>query len=109
MPYFRAGAGVFAAAFAAAFCKRHRFFVAATILAMPSLLKRRFAFAGLAGADGSDSPRILAHRRCWASFMRFRAAALIFRRLRLAGSGLAADSGEPPERMARSSAIRASI
>src|ERR1035438_9695244 len=39
----------------------HRFFVAAMILAIPSLLKRRFGFGALAGADGSDSPRILAH------------------------------------------------
>src|ERR1017187_3896815 len=40
----------------------HRFFVAAMILAIPSLLKRRFGFGALAGADGSDSPRILAHQ-----------------------------------------------
>src|ERR1039458_9441673 len=52
----------FVGAFAAAFCKRQRFFVAAMILFIPSSLIRRFAFGALAGADGSDSPLILAHR-----------------------------------------------
>ncbi len=49
-----------------AFCNRQRFFVAAMILFMPSSLMRRSGFSGsgVVGADGSDSPRILAHRRC---------------------------------------------
>src|SRR5664279_5048061 len=112
MPYFRGGAGVFAAAFAAAFCKRQRFFVAAMILAIPSLLIRRFgpvAF-GIVGTGGADSPRIFAHRRCWASFMRCRAAAENFFRLRVGASGVAAGVGfVPPSSMAWSSAIWRSI
>jgi hypothetical protein len=41
------------------------------------LLSFRLGFEGSGAADGagSDSPRIFAHRRCWASFIRPRAAA----------------------------------
>jgi hypothetical protein len=65
-------------AFAAAFAKRQRFFVAAMILLSPSGLILRFAFgaSGAAGDDGFDSPRISAHRRRCASFIRLRVAAL---------------------------------
>jgi hypothetical protein len=61
------GAAFFAAAgfdlAASAFFAAHRFFKAATIAALPALLSLRFGF-NVAGAGGSDSPRILAHRRC---------------------------------------------
>jgi hypothetical protein len=50
-----------------------------------------------------------AHRFRWASPMRFLAAALIFRRLRVDASGVVAVSVEPPGSMARSSAIWPSI
>src|ERR1017187_6654452 len=71
---------VFAGAFAAAFCKRHRFFVAATILAMLSLLIRRFGFVALAGAGGSDLPLILAHLAfCAIAIFRLEAALNLLR------------------------------
>src|ERR1035438_1564360 len=64
---FRAGdifflAGAFAAAFCALWTASHRFFVAATIAALPAALSFRFAFGAVcvAGADGSDSPRTFA-------------------------------------------------
>ena len=52
--------------FALAFFAAHRFFKAATIAALPALLSFRLGFAGsgVAGAGGSGSPRIFAHRRC---------------------------------------------
>src|SRR5260370_12422680 len=62
----------------AAFFSAHRFFNAATMFALPDLLSFRFlgfGASGVAGAGGSDSPRILAHRSCWASFILLRAAA----------------------------------
>jgi hypothetical protein len=70
----------------------HRFLVAAMIAALPAALSFRFGLAGssVAGAGGWDSPRILAHRRCWASFIRLRAAAENFLRLRVGASGMAA-------------------
>ncbi len=98
---------------AAAFFSAHRFFNAATMFALPALLSFRFAFgaSGIAGAGDSDSPRILAHRSCWASFMRRRAAAENSRRLIVGASGVAAGVGlaGPPFNMARSSAICVSI
>jgi hypothetical protein len=101
----------FAGAFAAAFCKRHRFFVAAMILAIPSLLIRRFGLGafGTAGADGSDSPLILAHLAfCAIAIFRLEAA-LNFLRFLVGASGVVAVSAGPGERMARSWAIWASI
>src|ERR1039457_2020610 len=86
----------------------NRFLVAAMILFIPSSLIRRFAFAGsgVAGAGGADSPRILAHRFCWASFMRRRAVAESFLRWLVGGPGVVAAVGlVPPDIMARSSAI----
>ena len=65
----------------------HLAFVAAIMRAIPAFEMRRLGFAGGAAAwVGSDSPRILAHRRCWASFMRLRVAAENFLRLRGAAS-----------------------
>src|ERR1035437_4272434 len=91
----------------AAFFAAHRFFKAATIAALPALLSLRLGFAasGVAGVGGADSPRIFAHRRCWASFIRFRAAAENFLRLPVSASGMAAGSVGPPVSTARSSAI----
>jgi hypothetical protein len=96
----------------AAFFAAHRFFKAATIAALPALLSLRLGFgaSGVAGAGGADSPRIFAHRRCWASFIRFRAAAENFFRLRVGASGVVAGVGfVPPSSMAWSSAIWRSI
>jgi hypothetical protein len=83
--------------FAAAFCKRHRFFVAAMIFAIPSLLIRRFGFdgCGVAGAAGSDSPRIFAHLAfCAIAILRLEAA-LNFFRFRPGASDVAAVSVVP--------------
>jgi hypothetical protein len=107
------GADFFAVAACAfaAFANRQRFFVAATIRFMPSSLIRRLDFGGsdvAAETGGPDSPRIFAHRRCWASFIRFRAAEENLLRLRVVGPGVAAVSG-PPESMALSSEICWSI
>src|ERR1039458_6699875 len=100
----------FVGAFAAAFCKRQRFFVAAMILFIPSSLIRRFGLgaSGVAGAGGSDSPLILAHRFLCAIAILRRAAAeiLCFRGV---PSGLAADSAGLPDSMARSPAILVSM
>src|ERR1035437_7552124 len=67
---------------ASAFFAAHRFFRAATMFALPALLSCRLGFAVscVVGAGGSDSPRILAHRRCCASRIRRRAAAENFLR-----------------------------
>lgn len=106
--FFRAGAGFVAAAFAAAFCKRHRSFVAAIILAIPSLLMWRLGFVAACGAGGSAGFLDAAYLLRCASAIAFRPAALIFRRLPVGASGVAASAG-PPARSARSSAILASI
>jgi hypothetical protein len=75
---------------------------------IPSGLILRFGFVAfiLAGAVGSDSPRMFAHLALCAAVILLRAAALIFRRLRGAGSAVAADWAGPPLSIARSSAIR---
>src|ERR1035438_3594629 len=76
----------------------HRFFVAAMILAIPSLLKRRFGFGALAGADGSDSPRILAHLAfCAIAIFRLEAALNLLRFL-VGASGAVAAAAEAPTR-----------
>src|ERR1035438_5560438 len=84
---------------AAAFLAAQRFLSAATIAAFPALLSFRFAFggSGMAGAGGSDSPRILAHRRCWASFMHLLAAAENFLRFHFVGSGVRSQRGHRAE------------
>ena len=75
------------------------------ILAMLSLLIRRFGFVALAGAGGSDLPLILAHLAfCAIAIFRLEAALNLLRFL-VAGSGVVAVSAGPGERMARSSAI----
>jgi hypothetical protein len=84
-----------------------RFFVAATIAARPASLNFRLALGAAFGADSPAAVFASAHRFFWASPIRFLAAALIFRRLPLVGSGvLAAISvGPAPGSNARSSAI----
>ena len=90
-----------AAAFAAAFFAAHRFFKAATIAALPAALSIRFGL-GASGATGAEVFLDSAHRFRWASPMRFRAAALILRRLPFGASGVAAVAVGPPWNMARS-------
>ncbi len=90
----------------------HRFFNAATMFARPALLSVRLGFDGAvlaAGAGEADSPRILAHRSCWASFMRRRTAAERFLRSVFGPSSVAAVSAGPPESSDRSSVICRSI
>src|ERR1017187_3695995 len=100
-----------AAFFAAARFAAQRFFKAATIAALPAALSFRFGFgaSGATGDDRSDSFLDSAHRFRWASPMRFRAAALIFRRLPFGPSGVAAVAVGEPVSIWRSSAIWASI
>jgi hypothetical protein len=89
--FFRAGAGFFVAAdFAAARFAAHIFFVAAMIAALPAALSFRFGFGAFAeaGACGSDSPFILAHRSFWARAILRRTARLRFRRFGFVGSGV---------------------
>ena len=73
----------------------------------PAALSFRFGFgtSGATGDDGSDDFLDSAHRFRWASPMRFRAAALIFRRLPFGTSGAAAVAVGPPWSIWRSSAI----
>lgn len=82
----------------------HRFFVAAEIAFLPAELILRFGIVVTASASDSDRPLDSAHRFRCASPIRFRAAALIFRRLPFDISGVAAGSMRPSS-MARSSAI----
>jgi hypothetical protein len=100
------GVAFLAAAADSARFSAHRFLVAAIILFMPSALIRRFGLAGSFAAGDPDSPLILAHRRCWASFIRRRAAAENFLRLCV---GVSARAAGPPESMAWSSPIRESM
>jgi hypothetical protein len=102
---------VYGLAVAAAFFAAHRFFNAATIAALPDLLSFRFGFdvSVAAGAGVSDSPRILAQRRCWASFIRRRAAAENFFRFLVGASGVAPGAPWPLFKRLRSSAIWASM
>src|ERR1019366_1825548 len=90
-------------AFATARLAAQRFFNAATIAALPAALSLRFVL-GATGDGGADSFLDSAHRFRWASPMRFRAAALIFRRLPRGTSGVAVAVGPPPS-IWRSSAI----
>src|ERR1035437_10094301 len=75
---------------------------------LPAALSLRFGL-GAFGATGDEVFLDSAHLFRWASPMRFRAAALIFRRLPCGPPGAAAVAVGPPGSMARSSAIWASI
>jgi hypothetical protein len=100
----------FAGAFCALWIASHRFFVAATIAALPALLSFRLGLGAASGPDGSVAFLEAAHRFRCASPIRFLAAALIFRRLGVAGSDVAAVSmGPAPDSKARSSAICVSM
>jgi hypothetical protein len=91
---------------AAAFFAAHRFFKAATMFALPALLRFRFAFGAscVAGVGGSDSPLILAHLAFCPSAIRRRAAAETLR-FPVGAFGVVAVSAGPPASIARSSAI----
>jgi hypothetical protein len=107
-------AAFFGAAFApsAARFNAQRFLVAATIAALPARLSFRFGFGAsdVAGVGLTAFFEAAHLARCAAAILA-RPAALIFRRLCVFNSGVAvavADSAEPPDSMARSSAIWAS-
>ena len=94
----------------AAFTAAQRFRDASAIALLPAALIFRFGLAGtVAGFAGSDSPRIFAHRRCWASFILRRASAENFRRLGEVPAAGAAVLAGPPARRRLSSAICWSI
>ena len=91
-------------AFFAAWNAAQRFFVASTMAFLPAALSFRFGL-GAFGATGDEVFLDSAHLFRWASPMRFRAAALIFRRQPLGTSGVAAGSVGVPVSILRSSAI----
>src|SRR5208283_4840811 len=94
----------------AALTAAQRFLDASAIAFLSAALIFRFGLAdAVAGFDGSDSPRIFAQRRCWASLILRRAAEENFRRLGEASLAAAAVFAEPPVRRFRSSAICWSI
>lgn len=88
--FFRAGATFLAAAFAFAALAALAFLRFATSFAFAAAESFRFGFGAASGADGSAAFLEAAHRLRWASAIAFLPAALIFRRLRFAGSGVAA-------------------
>ena len=92
-------------AFAAAFCKRQRFFVAAIIAALPAAESLRFGLGVAFGVDGSAAFLEAAHLFRWASAIAFLPATLILRRFLVGASGVATGAAGPGERMARSWAI----
>ena len=104
--FLRAGAAFAASAL---FCA-HRLLAASWMAFLPAAESFRLAFgaSGLTFAGGSDSPRILAHRRCWASCIRRRVAAENFLRLRGVASGVVAAWLGRLGSIARTSAIWAS-
>src|ERR1035437_9877082 len=81
--------------------------LASAMAFLPAALSFRFGLAasGATGDRASDWTLDSAHRFRWASPMRFRAAALIFRRLPFGLSGVAAGSVGVPANIWRSSAI----
>jgi hypothetical protein len=99
---------VFVAPADSARTRAQRALVAAMIAFLPAAESFRFFF-GVSGVtdfkDDSDCLLDKAHRFFCASPIRFRAAALSFRRLRFCGSGVAAVVLGPPSSMARSSLI----
>jgi len=108
---FRFGAGFFtgfSCCALAALTAAQRFFVAATIAALPARLSFRLGLATSCGASGSVSPRSFAHLACCA-FAIFRLeAAENFLRFLVGDSGVAV-SGGPPASIVRSSATCWSI
>src|ERR1035438_1059036 len=109
--FFGPGAAFLAAALAFAALAALAFFRFATSLAFAAAESFLFGLGAGAGADGSTWTLDAAHLFRCASAIAFRPAALIFRRLRLpvGTSDVAAGSAGPPEVMARSSAIWASM
>ena len=120
--YYAAAAGTFAAFFRVVFAARffdtagfsaafaawnaaQRFRTPSAIARLPAALSFRFGFGVPDAEDGCDVPLDSAHRFRCASPIRFRAAALIFRRLLFGTSSVVAGSVRPPRSMARSSAI----
>jgi hypothetical protein len=85
-----------------------RFFVASTIARLPAALSLRLRFGASDAAAGCAIPLDSAHRFRCASPMRFRAAALIFRRFTF-GASVGAGSGRPPSSICRISTICSSI
>jgi hypothetical protein len=94
--------------FAAALFAAHRFFSAATILALPAALSFHLGFVTAWDTFGADSPFTAAYLCLCASAIFLRPAALIFRRGRVAGSVVAGSAGAPVS-IARISAIWPSI
>jgi hypothetical protein len=92
----------------AALTAAHRFFVASMIRFRPAALSLRLGF-GASCVGGSVAFLAAAHLLRCASAMAFLPAALIFFRFRIEGAAVAAASAPPPEIMAVSSAILASI
>src|ERR1019366_1059010 len=87
----------FVSAFAAsALFNAQRFFVAAMIALLPAAESLRLGLGAASGGDGSAAFLEAAHLFRCASAIAFLPAALIFRRLRFGGSGLAAGSVGPP-------------
>ena len=106
--FFLAGAAFFAAAFAFATFAALAFLRFATSFAFAAAESFRFGFGG-SGVGASTWVLDAAHLFRCASAIRARAAALIFRRLRVAGSGVTADSVGPPGSRAFSSTILMSM
>src|ERR1039458_6669888 len=80
----------------AAWNAAQRFFVAADIARLPAALNFLLRFGASEVATDSDAPLDSAHRFRWASPMRFRAAALIFRRLPFGTVSVVAGLVRPP-------------
>lgn len=80
----------------------------ATSFAFAAAESFRLGFAG-SGVAVSEAPRTFAQRSRCASLIRFRAAAENTRRFRPGACSAAAFSPEPPDSMARSSVILASM
>ena len=75
----------------AALTAAQRFLDTSAVALLPAALILHFDLAGaVAGADGSDLPRIFAHRRCWASFILRRVSAESFQRFGVVPAAVAA-------------------
>jgi len=100
--FFEVAGSAFAVA---AFLSAQRFLRAATIAFLPAVLSFRFGLGAFVTDGDPDWPLDSAHRFRCASAMRFRAAALIFRRLPIGTAGAALGSVGPPSSIRRTSAI----